>query len=77
MLGYGRRDQDRHRALLSTARQEAERSGLLVVPARIALATAKDHVHSPQEEMPFKAACERALEVATLRRAKMIMLLPE
>lgn len=42
-----------------------------------ALATAKDHIHAPQEEMPFGAACERALEVATLRRAKMIILLPE
>ncbi|WP_027514750.1 hypothetical protein [Bradyrhizobium sp. WSM1417] len=38
-----------------------------------AIATAKDHIRAPQEEMPFKAACE----VATLRRAKMIVLLPE
>lgn len=42
-----------------------------------ALPTAKDHIHAPQEEMPFRAACERALEVATLRRAKMIILLPQ
>ncbi|MCP3400392.1 hypothetical protein [Bradyrhizobium sp. CCGB20] len=41
------------------------------------LATAKDHILAPQEEMAFKAACERALEVAALRRATRVLLLPE
>jgi hypothetical protein len=41
------------------------------------VATAKDHILAPQEEMPFKAACERALEVAALRRATRVLLLPE
>lgn len=41
------------------------------------LATAKDHILAPQEEMAFKAACERALEVAARRRSKRVRLLPE
>lgn len=41
------------------------------------LATAKDHELRMPEEMAFKDACERALEVAAFRRSKMILVLPE
>lgn len=41
------------------------------------LATAKDHILAPQEELAFKDACQRAYEVAELRRATRIELLPE
>lgn len=41
------------------------------------MATAKDHIYAPQEEMQFQAACERALEIAALRKAQRIQLLPE
>jgi hypothetical protein len=41
------------------------------------LATAKDHIFAPQEEMQFKAACERAIEIAALRKSTRIQLLPE
>lgn len=40
------------------------------------LPTAKDHELRIPEEMAFKDACERALEVAALRKSKRILLLP-
>lgn len=41
------------------------------------LPTAKDHELRMSEEMAFKDACERALEVAVLRNSTRIILLPE
>lgn len=41
------------------------------------IVTAKDHVLALQEETTFKAACDRALSVAALRRSTRVVLLPE
>ena len=41
------------------------------------LATARDHELRIPEEMAFKDACQRALEVAALRKSTRIILLPE
>jgi hypothetical protein len=41
------------------------------------IVTAHDHDLRMPEEMAFKDACDRALEVAALRKAKKIILLPE
>jgi len=40
-------------------------------------ATAKDHTYAPQEEMEFNAACARVLDIAAMRKATRILLLPE
>jgi hypothetical protein len=38
--------------------------------------TIKDHIFTTEKPVTFQAACERARELATLRRSDQIVLLP-